>query len=60
MILPVTLPHRNIYLKVKAFLDTESTNSYKLQQTAAYIQLEETNQQEQLLIGSIFNSKTLR
>ena len=60
MFLPVTLPHRKIYFNAYAFLDTESTNSYKSQPTPAYLQLEETNHQEQLLIESSFNSKTLR
>ena len=59
LLLPVTLRYRNIYLNVYAFLDTGSTNSYISQPTAAYLQLEETNHQEQLLIGGFFNSQTI-
>ena len=43
-----------------AFLDTGSTNSYILRPKAAYLQLEETNHQEQLLIGGFFNSQTIK
>ena len=43
LLLPVTLRHRNMYLNV--FLETGSTNSYISQPTAAYFQLDETNQQ---------------
>ena len=59
LLLPVTLRHRNIYFNVYAFLDTGSTNSYISQQTAAYLQLEETNHEEQLFIGGFFNSQTI-
>ena len=59
LLLPVTLRHRNIYLNVYAFLDTGSTNSYISQPTATYLQLEETNNQEQLLIGDFFNPQTI-
>ena len=59
LLLPVTLRHRNIYINVYAFLDTGRKNSYISQPTAAYLQLEETNHQEQLLIGGFFNSQTI-
>ena len=49
----ITTPHHY------AFLDTGNTNSYISQPTAAYLQLEETNHQEQLLFGCFFNSQTI-
>ena len=59
LLLPVTLRHRNIYLNVYAFLDTGNINSYISQPKAACLQQEETNHQEQLLIGGFFNSQTI-
>ena len=59
LLLPVTLRHRNIHLNVYAFLETGSTNSCISEPTAAHLQLEETNHQEQLLIGGFFNSQTI-
>ena len=54
--LQVTLRHGKIYLNKYTFLNTGRLKSYILQPKAAYLQLEQTNYQEQFLIGGFFNS----